>query len=117
MVYFMKKRWSAHRVIYLMHKNEIPKEIDHINRIKCDNRVENLRAATSGQNQANATIRHDNTSGIKGVSWDCRSERWRVRITTNGKVKYLGRFTSKSEAKDAIRKARVELHGEFACHG
>ena len=58
--------------------------------------------------------RSDNTSGVKGVSWDSSRRKWRARIKINGKTKLIGRFNDINDAELAIRKARNEVHGEFA---
>ena len=55
--------YRAHRLIFLMHKGYLPKTIDHINRDKLDNRIENLRPATVSQNSMNRDISSKNTSG------------------------------------------------------
>ncbi len=73
--------------------------------------------ATKSQNQRNSTIRKDNLSGIKGVSFRNKSGgQWICRIYTDIGRKYLGCFKTKEEAESVIRKAREEHHGEFASH-
>ena len=74
----------------------------------------NLRAATASQNSCNSKKRSDNTSGVKGVSWDSSRRKWRARIEINGKTKLIGRFDDIQDAELDIRKARNDIHGEFA---
>jgi hypothetical protein len=109
--------YRAHRLIFLMHKGYLPKTIDHINGDKLDNRIENLRAATVGQNQHNRRTNANNTSGYKGVSWNKALKKWTARITLERKIIHLGYFANVEEAAEVVRKAREELHGDFANHG
>jgi hypothetical protein len=109
--------YRAHRLIFLMHKGYLPKTVDHINGDKLDNRIENLRAATVGQNQHNRKTNANNTSGYKGVSWSKAQKKWAARITLERKNIHLGYFANVEEAAEVVRKAREELHGDFANHG
>jgi hypothetical protein len=109
--------YRAHRLIFLMHKGYLPKTIDHINGDKLDNRIENLRAATVGQNQHNRKTNANNTSGYKGVSWHKARKKWVARITLERKNIHLGYFANAEEAAKVVRAAREELHGDFAHHG
>ena len=63
------KTHQAHRIVWQLHNGQIPDglQIDHINGIKDDNRIENLRLATHSQQALNTKLRSDNTNGIKGV--------------------------------------------------
>jgi HNH endonuclease/AP2 domain len=88
--------------------------VDHINGDTLDNRHQNLRWATRAENLRNRKIGKNNTSGYKGVSWVKSANRWRAKITLNGKVHYLGEFKAASEAHAAYCKASAELHGEFS---
>lgn len=89
-----------------------PLEIDHKNRIKTDDRWENLRLATHSQNAANTGLRSTNTSGVKGVYWNHFS--WEARIwVDNGQI-YLGSFDTKEEAAIVRRAAELKYWGEFA---
>ena len=111
------KKHRAHRLVFLMHKGYLPKTIDHINGKRSDNRIENLRAVTAGQNQHNRKINRNNTSGYKGVSWDTRLKSWKAYITLESKNIHLGSYKTPEEADAVVRKAREELHGIFAHHG
>jgi hypothetical protein len=89
--------------------------IDHINGIKTDNRLQNLRLATKSQNALNSKRHKDNTSGYKGVSWNKRLAKWGARITINGKYKHIGLFKNVEDAASAYAAAAYMHHGEFAC--
>ena len=106
----------VHRVIYGMVHGHIPKVIDHINGNPSDNRIENLRAATTSQNTFNAGLRSTNKSGVKGVCWHKQSNKWRAQIYLNGKQKFLGTFDDLHLAEQAAIEARNQYHGEFARH-
>ena len=70
--------YRAHRIIWLMVTGNDPADslIDHIDGNPHNNKFANLRIATSRQNQCNQKIRRDNTSGLKGVSWDSKRNKW-----------------------------------------
>lgn len=105
----------AHRLAWLYVKGEFPNgEIDHINGIRFDNRIENLRVADRSQNTSNSCIRRDNTSGVRGVIWDKARGQWRVIIRARRRVNCIGRFNNFEEACAARQKYELELHGEFA---
>lgn len=89
-----------------------PQQIDHKNRISTDDRIENLRIATTQQNAANRGKRSDNTSGYKGVTR--RSGKWIAQIEFKGKNHILGKFLNPKEAHEAYLKAATSLHGEYA---
>lgn len=117
------KKYLLHRLIFLYHHGYMPKYIDHINCIKHDNRIENLREASYRNNNSNSSIRSDNSSGIKGVFYKHSKACWVAKVTAKGKV-YRKTFSGSSEDTTLQLKAmewvcikRVELHGEFANHG
>jgi len=91
------------------------KQVDHINRNTLDNRRENLRLATSAQNQHNSPKKRINTSGYKGVYFHSVTGLWHSRIVVQGKIIYLGYFRKKEDAAEAYRLAAIKYHGDFAC--
>ena len=111
------RSYLQHRIIYIYHYGKCPQYLDHINRDRLDNRIENLRPATRSQNNYNAGLRRDNTSGIKGICWHSRSRKWYASVMVAGKSVCLGCFSILEEAAAAVVAARAELHGEYACHG
>lgn len=86
----------------------------HVNRNPLDNRRVNLRKCNSNENAQNSTIRSDNTSGIVGVGWNKKSNKWRVRININGVQKQLGLFVDKNDAIRTRLNAELTYYGEFA---
>lgn len=108
-------RYAAHRLAWLITVGNLPtNNIDHINGIRIDNRLCNLREATHSENQHNRPMLRNNTSGFKGVSYHKAINKFAARISLDGKSHYLGYFTTPEKAHQAYCKAAKELHGVFA---
>ena len=107
--------YLAHRLAWFYETGLWPvAEIDHINTIRSDNRICNLRESTCVENKRNASKRSDNVSGQKGVSWDKKNSKWQVHIKLNRKSIYLGRFDDIIAASDAYADAANRYFGAFA---
>ena len=110
----------AHRLIYIYHhRHDVFDEIDHIDGDPRNNRIENLRKATSSQNRMNARKKKANggkdpSSNFKGVHWNKGEKKWVSQITIDKKTKHLGLFISEIEAARSYNKAALEQNGEFA---
>jgi hypothetical protein len=106
----------AHRMIWEMTNGPIPSGmvIDHINGNPFDNRLENLRLATHGQNLQNMRLRSRSKAGLKGVRYEASRNLWTAEIRANGVRYRLGRFQTKGLAAVARAKAALRYHGEFA---
>lgn len=114
---FNEHRLLAHRVAWAMTYSDWPENhIDHINGIRTDNRISNLRDVSRQENNRNASLRSDNASGVVGVSWDKARMKWVARIKSGDAYKFLGYFDSKDDAV-AARKAADQLHGYHQNHG
>jgi hypothetical protein len=111
---FKGKLIRAHRLIWLMHHGYMPEFLDHINGVRNDNRLENLRVATRTQNQMNLKKRIDNSSGCSGVFWNKQRNKWAARIQINKKAKHIGLFSTIEDAIVARKIAEQKLFGEFA---
>lgn len=105
----------AHRVAWTIHYGQWPETLDHINGIRTDNRISNLRLASVAENNRNLTLRTTSTSGTIGVSL-FRGVKWRAYITDNGKQISLGCFMTIEEAQSARKAAEVAL-GFHPNHG
>lgn len=68
----------------------------------------NCRWVTPSENARNQKIRSDNKSGHKGINYDKQHDKWNVRISVNGKRKFIGRFKEIQDAIDARNKAEIE---------
>jgi hypothetical protein len=108
------RRYYEHRLAWFYMTAEWPKELDHCDLDKSNNAWTNLRLATRTGNSANRTLRRDNTSGFKGVSFDPRDGRWDAKLMLNGKYMFIGRFRTKEEAGHAYMRAAQQSFGEFA---
>ena len=112
------KRYHAHQLAWLYIYGEYHLDaIDHINGIKKDNRICNLRKASVSENAYNRKMSVRNTSGVKGVTWHKGSKKWQVVITYNRIHKYLGMYTDLNKAKEVIEHYRNIYHKEFANTG
>lgn len=106
--------YKAHRLAWLYMTGKWPiAQIDHKDGDKKNNAWANLREATNGQNQMNLPVKRNNTSGVKGVSWDKNTRRWRARITAGGVCFTIGYFREKKDAAAAYTAAAQNRHGEF----
>ena len=109
--------------LHFLHRDVIDAgelQVDHIDPTTetfVDNRRRNLRAVTRSQNGMNRRRQLNNTSGIPGVHWDKRDEKWVASIKTNGKQKHLGLFDNIIFAIGARQQAERELFGEYAFGG
>ena len=111
------KAYPSHRIIYKLFNENFEGFIDHIDGNPSNNKINNLRVATAEENQRNAKLRKDNTSGIKGVSYDKSKNSWRVRLQVNKKQKIFGDFKDLELAELVSIEARIKYHGNFANHG
>ena len=116
------KNQPLHRVLAEVFLNggnplAVSQVVDHINPINgshAQDRLSNLRICSQNQNIKNQRLRCSNTSGFKGVSWHKSTNKWQGKIMSQGRLKYLGLFTTPEAAALAYDKAAKNLHGEFA---
>lgn len=109
------KKYFLHRLIFLYFKGYLPEnEIDHINRIRTDNRIENLREVSRQCNVRNTGNRSDNKSGVKGVRWIEQDKKWLARIVSNQKCISLGYYEDFDDAVCA-RLAAEQCLGWAGC--
>ena len=86
----------------------------HINGLKDDNRIENLREATNAENMRNRGKQTNNTSGLKGISFHKRDKKFYAVCRVNGKLHFLGYYPTAEEAHAVYVAFATEHHGEFA---
>ena len=98
------KNYLAHRLAWFYVYGEWPKkQIDHINRNKKDNRIENLRDVNNSQNQLNIGVRSHNSSGINNVVKSAKSHKpWAAQLHRNNKKIFLGYFDTVEEASICV---------------
>lgn len=100
--------YMAHRLSWLYVYGEWPKnQIDHINGIRSDNRIENLRDVTQRENQQNYKKHRD--GHLVGTTYNKQRQKWLAQITINKKPVYLGRYNTQQEAHEAYLKFLKEV--------
>lgn len=114
-----RKRYFASRLAWLYVFGEWPSsQLDHKNLDRSDDRIANLRVATTGQNSANRRVLRSNRLGVKGVGISTprvrKAQRYRARIRVDGRLKHLGYYATPELASRAYEAAARELFGEFA---
>jgi hypothetical protein len=116
-------REDGKRILYPLHRfiMSIPPDskfmVDHTNFDRLDNRKQNLRICTKGQNNYNHRPKDrlgKSTSKYKGVSYKHDMHKWRARIAVNGKEYNLGYYYTENEAAMAYNEAASKFFGEFA---
>lgn len=112
------KCYLAHRIIWEMHNGKIPEgiEIDHINHIRNDNRIENLRIVSRVENCRNMSKSKVNSSGVTGVCWSAKENKWHASIYNKGKNIHLGYFLNMDDTVRVREQAEVKL-GYHENHG
>jgi hypothetical protein len=102
--------YVAHRLAWFYFFGVWPEsELDHVNRIRDDNRLENLREATPSQNNKNTVLK--NSSGFRGATK--YFNKWQSQIVVNGKKLYLGLYDTPEKAHAAYCEAAQKHHGQF----
>jgi len=98
------KKYKAHRLIWIYHNGDIQQDlqIDHINGIRDDNCISNLRLVTHQENNFN--------TNAKGYYWNKKDNKYTAQIVINGESKYLGQFINKNDALNAYLLAKEEHH-------
>jgi hypothetical protein len=105
------KVYLTHRLAFFIMTGRWPIEIDHINRVRSDNRWENLREVTPTQQATNKC--GWGSTGKKGVYWHKSREKYHVRVRYKNKVHHVGYFDDLEEAKDNYDRVAKELHGDY----
>ena len=105
-----RRKLLKHRLMYLAHNpswdilnGSKDNSIDHINRTRSDNRVDNLRVVTHQQNQFNR-------SNTKGYYWAKNRSKWRAQLVINGRTKHLGYYKDKEDARAAYLEGKKIYH-------
>jgi hypothetical protein len=106
------KRYSMSHLAWMYFYGKPPSMyLDHINGNRFDNRISNLREATSAENMQNIRKAPKNSShGFLGTSFDSEKNKWRARIRVNGVKISLGRFNTPQEANAAYIAAKRKHH-------
>jgi len=109
--------YAAHRLAYFYVLGFWPEDqIDHKDQNKSNNSWYNLRECSNKINHHNKPKQSNNKSGVTGVLWKERINKWIAYITIEGKKTHLGSFTSKEEAIK-VRLTAEKEHGYYCNHG
>lgn len=109
-----KKSYKLHRLAWFYVNAEWPKgDIDHINGMRSDNRISNLRDVTRKINLENRTVSSKNACGLYGVYYDKRKKKYYSAISQNNKKIHLGMFETPEAAHAAYLQAKINSHAGF----
>lgn len=119
-IYYNGKNFKAHRLAWYFCFNEMPSDtIDHINRIRDDNRIENLRVVTQIEQMQNMGMNKNNTSGYTGVYWYADRSKWLAQVRYKGAVHHVGFFDDaatayarRKELKESLVKSQAKSRGK-----
>jgi hypothetical protein len=107
----------AHRAAWALHYGEWPDDqIDHINGVKDDNRISNLRVVSQQENTKNQFMSVKNTSGTTGVTWNKQKRKWKAQVMVDKRCLSLGYFNTIEEAAAARKQADIK-YGFTERHG
>jgi hypothetical protein len=108
-----KHKIYGHVLAWVLYYGTYPsRKIAHLNDNCADNRLKNLAERGDHHHARHSRMKSNNTSGAKGISWDCRRQLWKVEITVDYKNKFVGRFADKDQALAAYIAASQEHHGD-----
>jgi len=106
-----RKGFVAHRLAWLyVHGSEPRNQIDHINGVRNDNRIANLRDVSPREQQHNSGLSVANKSGFIGVSYLKARRKWKAQIRYHGKSHHLGEFQNILDAMNAYQQAKAAFH-------
>lgn len=111
-VKILGKKYTLHRVIWLWVYGSWPdEEVDHVNGIRDDNRLDNLRQSNRTMNNQNRHYAHSNNKlGLMGVYWNKQSSLYRASIQVNNHKIHLGSFRDPHQAHEAYLDAKRQIH-------
>jgi len=115
-IYYKDKYISAHRLAYLLYYKESPNQIDHINHVRSDNRIVNLRNANCKINSMNLSKFKNNTSGVTGVRFHKKMDKWVAQIKINRIFRHIGSYAEWFDAVCARKSMEYKL-GFHKNHG
>jgi hypothetical protein len=105
-----KKRYKAHRLVFVYHYGYMPKELDHIDRNKINNKIENLREVSHSDNCKNIGVKKNNISGVKNVSFHKSRNKYNVRLKINAKTTSFGYYEDLELAELVAIEARNKYY-------
>lgn len=117
-VMYQQQSYMAHCVaLTIVHGRWPDAEVDHRDRVRGNNRFDNLRVAGHLNNARNQSTPRNNTSGVKGVHFRKQRGKWQAVVKTLGHAYYFGLHDTKEAAAAARREGARSLFGEYANEG
>lgn len=114
MIMINGKAYPAHRLAWLIVYGTMPDGfIDHINRVRTDNRISNLRLVSRSQNNMNTITSKRNRSGCRGVCFHSRDRLWHARVFVNRKTAAFKTFKRKEDAIKFVTSEREKIFGSY----
>lgn len=108
------KKYQEHVLVWFYHYGKFPNEfLDHVDGDKANNRLENLRECSQGENNRNRAIASNNTTGFRGVTFCKQNGKFKATAHFNGEKIHLGYYITDLEASDVVEYNTKLLHGEF----
>lgn len=109
---YIGKLYKAHRLAWWFMYNVMPIcAVDHINEVRNDNRICNLRLDSNNENEQNKSGKSsNNTSGYRGVCFHKSINRWVANIRVKNTLVYLGSFKTPEEAYTSYLYAKRKHH-------
>lgn len=108
---FQRQLYLTHQLAWAYVHGKFPeKGLDHIDRDKANNRINNLRPATQLENMQNKGMYCNNSSGYTGVNWNNRSKKWTANIRISGDLIHIGTYVRMEDAIEARRLAKAQHH-------
>mgnify|MGYP003638878544 CR=1 FL=1 len=104
---------KAHRIAWFIYYGKLPYALDHVDGLKHNNSILNLRECNHSENAMNRGLNKNNKSGFKGVSWNKADKKWVAKISKDGETFTLGMFNSPKKASLSYEKKAKELFGAF----
>jgi len=118
-VYLYKNNKQVHKTVHslvaeaFLEKNDKTLIVDHIDRNRKNNALNNLRFVSKAENGMNSNVSRNNTSGTCGVYFKKSTNKWAAEIKINYKKKHLGYFINKEDAIKARKEAQDLYFGEY----
>lgn len=108
-----RREYAVHRIAWFLHYDEWPAfELDHISRVKNDNRICNLRLSTIPVNNLNVGIKKNNKSGYRGVCWNKKERKWKAKANLDNRGVCLGSYDDLEEASLVVEDFYKKMYGE-----
>ena len=109
-------KYAAHRLVWLIEKGKFPELfLDHMDKNKLNNQIQNLREVTGKQNNENKGAQRNSQTGIRGVSFVPKLKKYKAQIQHYGTNHYLGIYNTPKEAQEAYLEAAKQMFTHHPC--